>query len=141
MNAAMLMGRLTKDPDIRFTQSGLAVARFTLAVNRPYKKDKEQEADFIACVAFGKTAEVIGDYVYKGQRLIVEGRIQTGYYKDKEGKTKYTTEIAVNRAEFVEKRPEDSTMVNTLKENKNASTGNFERFGTEVEMEQGEIPF
>lgn len=141
MNSVNLMGRLTKDPDIRFTQNGLAVARFTLAINRPYKKDKEQEADFINCIAFGKTAEVIGYYVFKGHRLIVEGRIQTGHYKYKEGNTKYTTEIAVNRCEFVEKRSETSSKVKYHEENKNASTGDFDRFGTEVEMEQGEIPF
>lgn len=83
MNIAIILGRMTRDPDIKVSQSGMTIARFTLAVNRGYKKDQKQEADFINCVAFGKTAESIGNYVYKGQRLLVEGRIQTGHYTDK----------------------------------------------------------
>ena len=75
MNTAIILGRLTRDPDIKVSQSGMTIAHFTLAVNRGYKKEQKQEADFINCVAFGKTAEAIGNYVYKGQRLLVEGRI------------------------------------------------------------------
>lgn len=145
MNTAIILGRLTRDPDIKVSQSGMTIARFTLAVNRGYKKDQKQEADFISCVAFGKTAEAIGNYVYKGQRLLVEGRIQTGHYTDKNGETRYTTEIAVNRSEFVEKRSESSTQGNYHEGNQNAPAGGFEQMGTVVEdpqwMEQTEIPF
>lgn len=145
MNTAIILGRLTRDPDIKVSQSGMTIARFTLAVNRGYKKDQKQEADFINCVAFGKTAEAIGNHVYKGQRLLVEGRIQTGHYTDKNGETRYATEIAVNRSEFVEKRPEGSTQGNYHEGNQNTPAGGFERFGTVVEdpqwMEQTEIPF
>lgn len=145
MNIAIILGRMTRDPDIKVSQSGMTIARFTLAVNRGYKKDQKQEADFINCVAFGKTAESIGNYVYKGQRLLVEGRIQTGHYTDKNGETKYTTEIAVSRSEFVEKRSESSTQGIYHSSNQNASTGGFEQIGTVVKdpqwMEQEEISF
>lgn len=84
MNNVNLMGRLTRDPEARTTQSGQSVASFTLAVDRSTKGPKgEKETDFINCVAFGKTAEVVCTYVSKGQRLIVQGRIQTGSYTDK----------------------------------------------------------
>lgn len=145
MNTAIILWRLTRDPDIKVSKSGMTIARFTLAVNRGYKKDQKQEADFISCVAFGKTAEAIGNYVYKGQRLLVEGRIQTGHYTDKNGETRYTTEIAVNLSEFVEKRSESSTQGNYHEGNQNAPAGGFEQMGTVVEdpqwMEQTEIPF
>lgn len=145
MNIAIILGRLTKNPDIKVSQSGMTIASFTLAVNRVYKKDQKQEADFINCVAFGKTAESIGNYVYKGHRLLVEGRIQTGHYTDKNGETKYTTEIAVNHAEFVEKRSESSTQGIYHGGNQNVSTGGFEQFGTPTTqppvMTQEDIPF
>lgn len=143
MNVAIILGRLTRDPVIKASQSGMTIARFTLAVNRLNKKGQNQEADFINCVAFGKTAEAIGNYVYKGQRLLVEGRIQTGSYTSKSGEKKFTTEISVNRAEFIEKRSETSTQVNAGSHN--APPVGFEQMGTEVNdpqwMEQEEIPF
>ena len=145
MNVAIILGRLTRDPAIKVLQSGMTIARFTLAVNRLNKKGQNPEADFINCVAFGKTADVIGNYVYKGQRLLVEGRIQTGSYTSKSGEKKYTTEISVNRVEFIEKRSEIPTQVNSCASNQNVSTGGFEQMGTEVPdqqwMEQEEIPF
>lgn len=145
MNVAFILGRLTRDPVIKASQSGMTIARFTLAVNRLNKKGQNQEADFINCVAFGKTAEAIGNYVYKGQRLLVEGRIQTGSYTSKSGEKKYTTEISVNRAEFIEKRSETSTQGNSHAGSHNAPPIGFEQMRTEVKdpqwMEQEEIPF
>lgn len=145
MNIAIVLGRLTRDPAIKASQSGMTIARFTLAVNRLNKKGQNPEADFINCVAFEKTADAIGNYVYKGQRLLVEGRIQTGSYTSKTGEKKFTTEIAVSRAEFVEKRSEIPTQVNSRAGNQNAPAGGFEQMGTEVNdpqwMEQEEIPF
>lgn len=145
MNVDFILGRLTRDPVIKASQSGMTIARFTLAVNRLNKKGQNQEADFINCVAFGKTAEAIGNYVYKGQRLLVEGRIQTGSYTSKSGEKKYTTEISVNRAEFIEKRSETSTQGNSHAGSHNAPPIGFEQMGTEVKdpqwMEQEEIPF
>lgn len=145
MNVAIILGRLTRDPAIKTSQSGMTITRFTLAVNRLNKKGKNQEADFISCVAFGKTAEAIGNYVFKGQRLLVEGRIQTGSYTSKNGEKKFTTEIYVNRAEFVEKRQNGSGQGNYHADNQDAPTAGFEQMGTEVNdpcwMEQEEIPF
>lgn len=145
MNVAIILGRLTRDPVIKASQSGMTIARFTLAVNRLNKKGQNPEADFINCVAFGKTAEAIGNYVYKGQRLLVEGRIQTGSYTSKSGEKKFTTEISVNRAEFIEKRSETSTQGNSHAGSHNAPPVGFEQMGTEVNdpqwMEQEEIPF
>ena len=93
MNRVCLVGRITKDVELRMSTSGVAVAIFTLAVNRTMKKDGEQEADFISCVAFGKTAEFMDKYVKKGYLLSVDGRIQTGSYDDKNGHKVYTTDI------------------------------------------------
>ena len=145
MNAAIILGRLTRDPVIKVTQGGMTIARFTLAVNRLNKTGQNPEADFINCVAFGKTADAIGNYVYKGQRLLVEGRIQTGSYTSKSGEKKFTTEIAVNRSEFVEKRSGGSGQGDYHVDNQNAPTDGFGQFGTATKeppaMEQEESPF
>ena len=98
MNKVILVGRLTKDPDLKFASgSGKAVARFSLAVNRPMKKD---EADFINCVAFGKIAETITQYLTKGRQLAITGNIRTGSY-EKEGQMRYTTDAIIDSFEFV----------------------------------------
>jgi single-strand DNA-binding protein len=106
MNRVILCGRLVRDPEVRYTQSSnsMAVAKFTLAVDRKFKKDGEQSADFINCTAFGKTAEIIEKHVKKGVKLIVEGRWQTGSYKNKDGQTVYTNDCAVDSIEFCESR-------------------------------------
>lgn len=106
MNKAILMGRLTRDPEIRYSQgeNPVAVARFTLAVERRMKKDGEDSADFIRCVAFGKTAETIEKYVHQGKKIVIEGRIQTGSYTNQDGVKVYTTDIVVESMEFAESR-------------------------------------
>lgn len=106
MNKVILMGRCTRDPEIRYSQgeSSMAIARFSLAVDRRYKKENEQSADFINCVAFGKTAEFIEKWCVKGTKLLVEGRIQTGSYTNKEGQKVYTTDIMVEQCEFAESK-------------------------------------
>lgn len=102
MNKTLLIGRTTKDPDIRYTQGEqpMTIARFNLAVDRRFKKDGEQSADFISCVAFGKTAEFIEKYVLKGTKIAVEGRIQTGSYTNNDGNKVYTTDVVVEQVEF-----------------------------------------
>lgn len=106
MNRADLTGRTTKDPEIRYAQgtNPMCIAKFSLAVDRRFKKDGEPTADFINCVAFGKTAEFIEKYVAKGIKIGVCGHIQTGSYKDKDGKTVYTTEVVADEVEFEEKK-------------------------------------
>ena len=109
MNKVILMGRLTRDPDIRYSQgeNAMAIARYTLAVDRRFKRDasgQEQAADFISCVAFGKTAEFAERYLRQGTKLVVEGRIQTGSYTNKDGQKVYTTDVVVENCEFAESK-------------------------------------
>lgn len=103
MNKVILMGRLTRDPEVRYSDGGLAVARYTLAVNRN-KKDGQQEADFISCIAFGKNAEFAEKYLRKGMQMLISGRIQTGSYTNKEGQKIYTTDVIVDGHEFTESK-------------------------------------
>ena len=108
MNKVILMGRLTRDPDIRYSQgeNAMAVARYTLAVDRRGRKDgaSDQTADFISCVSFGKTAEFAERYLRQGTKLVVEGRIQTGSYTNKDGQKVYTTDVVVEDQEFAESK-------------------------------------
>lgn len=106
MNKVILMGRLTRDPEIRYSQgeNSLAIARFTLAVDRRFKRQGEQDADFISCVAFGKSAEHAEKYYRQGLKIAVTGRIQTGSYTNKDGQKVYTTEVVVEESEFAESK-------------------------------------
>lgn len=108
MNKVILIGRTTKDTEIRYTQSGKAVATFTLAVDRRFKQDGQPQADFIPCVAWGKTAEVAGKYLAKGNRCGVEGRIQIRSYEAQDGSKRYVTEVVVEQLEFLESKKKDS---------------------------------
>lgn len=103
MNHVTLIGRLTKDPEVRYTQQGTAVGTFTLAVDRRVTKDKPKEADFIPCVVWGKTAEVVGNWCKKGKQVGVEGRIQVRSYDTKDGSKRYVTEVVVNDLELLGK--------------------------------------
>ena len=106
MNKVILMGRLTKDAEVRYSQgdSSTAVARFTLAVDRRFKRDGDQSTDFINCVAFGKTAEFFERFGRKGTKFVTEGRIQTGSYTNKDGQRVYTTDVVVENVEFAESK-------------------------------------
>lgn len=107
MNKVILMGRLTKDADIR-QANNTTVARFSLAVDRRFKQEGGQDADFISCVAFGKTAEFIDKYIYKGMKIALEGRIQTGSYTNKDNVKIYTTDVVVEAVEFAESKKQDN---------------------------------
>lgn len=106
MNKVFLAGRPTADPDVRYTEGGMCVARYNLAVDRRVARnaDGHKEADFIRCVAFGKSGEFAEKYLHKGQKIMIAGRIQTGSYKDKEGRTVYTTDVVVEEHEFCESK-------------------------------------
>lgn len=106
MNKVQLVGRLTKDAEVRYatTDTSMAIARFTVAVDRKVKKEGEQTADFISCVAFGKIAQFVEKYFAKGNRIGLCGHIQTGSYTDKDGNKVYTTDVIVDEAEFVESK-------------------------------------
>lgn len=107
MNKVILMGRLTRDPDVRYSQSAdnsMAIARYTLAVDRRRGKgsDNEQSADFISCVAFGRSGEFAEKYLHQGMKIVISGRIQTGSYTNKDGQKVYTTDVVVEEQEFAE---------------------------------------
>ena len=106
MNNVVLMGRLTRDPDVTYTagDTPLAIARYTLAVDRRFKRDGEPTADFIRCVAFGKGGEFAERYFRQGTKIAIAGRIQTGSYKNKNGDTVYTTDVVVENQEFAESK-------------------------------------
>ena len=107
MNKVILMGRLTRDAEVRYSQgeSTNAIARFSLAVDRRFRRNgDEQTADFISCIAFGKTAEFFERFGRKGTKFVVEGRIQTGSYTNKDGQKVYTTDVVVENAEFAESK-------------------------------------
>ena len=102
MNKVILMGRLTRDPEVRYSQGeqATAIARYTLAVDRRFKRDGDQTADFIGCVAFGKLGEFAEKYLRKGTKVVVTGRIQTGSYTNKDGQKVYTTDVVVEESGF-----------------------------------------
>ena len=106
MNKVILIGRLTKDPEVRYTQgeNATSVARYSLAVDRKFKKEGEATADFINCVSFGKNGEFAEKYLKKGTKIAVTGRIQTGSYTNKDGVKVYTTDVVVEEQEFAESK-------------------------------------
>ena len=106
MNKVILMGHLTRDPEVKYTQgeNTMAIARYTLAVDRRFKRDGEAAADFISCVAFGRQAEFAEKYFRQGIRIVVTGRIQTGSYTNRDGNKVYTTDVVVEEQEFAESK-------------------------------------
>ena len=106
MNKVILMGRLTRDPEVRYSagENALAIARFTLAVDRRFRRDGEATADFINCVSFGRSAEFAEKYFRQGLKIAVTGRIQTGSYTNRDGQKVYTTEVVVEEQEFAESK-------------------------------------
>ena len=114
MNKVILMGRLTRDPEVRYSagENSLAIARYTLAVDRRFKRDGEATADFISCVVFGKQAEFAEKYFRQGIRIVVSGRIQTGSYTNRDGVKVYTTEVVGEEQEFAESKAVSDSHVN-----------------------------
>lgn len=106
MNKVILMGRLTRDPEVRYSagDNSMAIARYTLAVDRRFKRDGEATADFIGCVAFGRSAEFAEKYFRQGIKVVVTGRIQTGSYTNKDGQKVYATDVVVEDQEFAESK-------------------------------------
>lgn len=116
MNRVILCGRLVRDPEVRYSQgeSSTAIARYTLAVDRTFKKEGEQAADFINCIAFGKNGEFAEKYLYQGTKIIIEGRWQTGSYINKDGQKVYTNDCVVERHEFCESRANQQSNSNGI---------------------------
>ena len=135
MNKVIIIGRFTRDPEIKYStgENATATARFSLAVNRRFKnKEGNYDADFINCVAFGKTAEFIEKYFTKGMAIGITGRIQTGSYTNKEGQKVYTTDVVVEETEFVESKNK-GTSDNVPNNNAN-SNSDFEETVSDDEM-------
>ena len=126
MNKVILMGRLTRDPEVRYSTGNnpLAIARYTLAVDRRFKRDGEAEADFISCVSFGKTAEFAEKYYRQGLKIVVSGRIQTGSYTNREGQKVYTTEVVVEEQEFAESKSASQGSGGNTSNNRSNNTPN-----------------
>ena len=135
MNKVTLVGRLTRDPEIKDTDGASSVARFNVAVDRRYKREDGDNADFINCVAFGKTAEFIEKYFSKGKRIGLTGRIQTGSYTNNDGNKVYTTDVVVETAEFTESK---SSNTNTDSPNTPADDDGFINSG---DLIHEELPF
>lgn len=144
MNKVILIGRLVRDPEVRYSQgdNATAVARYSLAVDRKFKKSgDEQTADFINCIAFGKSGEFVEKYLKKGTKIAVTGRIQTGSYTNKDGQKVYTTDVVVEEHEFVETKGSNENGVNSSsgKPSNKADEGGFVNIPDEIE--DSELPF
>lgn len=139
VNKVLLLGRVCRDPDIRYTQGNepMAIARYTLAVDRKTKRENEASADFISCVAFGKTAEFAERYLKQGTKIVIEGRIQTGSYTNKDGKKVYTTDVVVESTEFAESKGSGETKEGSSSDMGPAPDG----FMSIPEGEEGGLPF
>ena len=119
MNRTILVGRLTRDPDLRYTPTGTAVANFTIAVNRPFKsKDGDQEADFINCVVWRKPAENLANYMKKGSQIGVDGRLQSRTYEDKDDKKVFVTEVVADSVQFLEPKGSGNAALGSQTTNK-----------------------
>lgn len=127
MNRIVLIGRLTKEPELRYTQSGTAVCNFTLAVDRVYVRDGEQQADFVPCQVWGKAAENCAKYLAKGRQAAVDGRLQIRSYEDKEGTRRWVTEVVAERVEFLDSGKSESR--------------EEDDFGTAIEFDDADVPF
>ena len=145
MNRVVLAGRLTKDPELRYTPNGVAVANFTVAVNRPFKNQQgEQEADFINCVAWRKQAENLANYMRKGSLVGVDGRIQTRTYENQEGRRVFVTEVLAEHITFLESRNESQTSGNTGQFEQQApqqEPNPFAEDGEKIEVDGDNLPF
>lgn len=143
MNKVILVGRLTRDPEVRYTQgeNQAAIARYTLAVDRRFKRDGEPTADFINCVVFGKSAEFAEKYFRQGLRVAISGRITTGSYTNKDGIKVYTTEVTVEDQEFAESKAEseaNKTSVQRATQTNTTTGGEFMNIPDDIPEE---LPF
>ena len=138
MNKIILMGRLVRDPEVRYTQTGKVVCQFTIAVDRPFaNQDGQREADFIPVIVWGKQAELCGNSLTKGQRVLVEGRLQIRSYDAKDGSKRWVTEVIANGFEFIERKGDFANGVAPA----SAGKADFESgFGSPVPFDE-EIPF
>lgn len=145
INSATLVGRLTKDVDLRYTQNGKAVGNFTIASNRPFKTNGQQEADFINCTAWGKQAENLATYMGKGSQVGITGRIQTRTFENREGQTVFVTEVVADQVAFLESKNGqnngNSGQSNTPASNQNSTQNDFIGSGDPIDISDDDLPF
>ena len=155
MNKIILVGRLTRDPELRSTSTGISTANFTVAVNRNFKnKDGQYDADFISCVAFRNTADFVSKYFKKGNLICLDGRIQTRNYDAQDGTKRYVTEVVVENVEFVGGKSDNSTsqsnnyvdapsqdIVDTIPEYDIPKSDPYENYDKEVWLSDNDLPF
>ncbi len=148
MNKVILIGRLTKDSELRYTQSGTAVAGFTLAVDRRFSNQSgEREADFVNCVAWNKAAEFVSEYFHKGKQMALEGRLQVRSYDGNDGQKRWVTEVVAEQIEFVGSKNDGSNNSNGRNGNTNSSSGSssgnnpYAGLGQEVMFDDNDLPF
>lgn len=144
MNKVCLTGRITKNIELKYNQNNVAITSFNLAVTRKFKNQNgEYESDFINCIAYKSTAELLSKYVKKGDLLGIEGRIQTRNYEDKDGKRVYVTEVIVDSIDFLQSRKAESKQETTEKENtkQKLSDDVFSEFGSSIEITDDDIAF
>ena len=141
MNKVILIGRLARDPEVRYTQDSVAVGRYTLAVDRKIKQEGQQAADFISCVCFGKSAEFAEKYFRKGMKVAVAGRIQTGSYTNRDGNKVYTTDVIIEEQEFAESKRTGETSGGRQAENRQQADVDDEGFMKIPEELEDGLPF
>ena len=143
MNKVILMGRLTRDPEVRYGtgENSTAVARYTIAVDRRFKRDGEQNTDFIGCVAFGRNAEFAEKYLRQGTKIVLTGRIQTGSYTNRDGQKVYTTDIVVEEQEFAENKAAGNGGQNNYSRSSSAATSDADGFMNIPDGIDDELPF
>lgn len=142
MNRTVLVGRLTKDPDLKYTANGVPVASFTLAVNRNFKNAQgEQEADFINCVVWRKPAENAANFLKKGSLAGVDGRIQTRSYEGQDGKRVYVTEVQAESVQFLEPKGNGSSQQNNGNRGASNAPQNDFPFGGQTDIDDSDLPF
>lgn len=144
MNKVCLTGRITKNIELKYNQNNVAITSFTLAVTRKFKNQNgEYESDFINCIAYKSTAELLNKYVKKGDLLGIEGRIQTRNYEDKDGKRVYVTEVIVDSIDFLQSRKDESKQETTKTKNtkQKLSDDVFSEFGSSIEITDNDIAF
>src|SRR5690625_1381836 len=141
MNRTVMVGRLVRDVDLRYTPNGVAVANFTIAVNRPFKNKEtnETEADFINCVIWRKPAENLANYMKKGSQIGVDGRLQSRTYQDKDEKTVYVTEVVADSVQFLE--PRGSSQPNSEQNQPQGNVDPFKNEGEPVDISGDDLPF
>lgn len=142
LNRVILIGRLTKDPELRYTPNGVAVCQFTLAVDRPFSGEGKKESDFIPVVVWRKPAEAAAEYLRKGRLAAVEGRIQVRNYENNEGRRVYVTEVIADNVRFLEPANRDNTVSNSNGAGRNGSTSDpFADNGEPLDISDDDLPF